>query len=366
MMEPPLEKNKGFRAALQKSAPFRIGLLSFGALAALVGVAGALQHYLVTHIPRLPTEQRLVLRLEAPYGSVDLRSGTPQGDVATVETLDEDANAKNSQWSHGIRNETIGLLRIGIGTDEGRLQGPPLAMWYANSGISLASAHRIQSDMGSQFLTTLAYPPLPYPRFFSYPQARVVSTDGENFTATAAAPSTRIRVTKEIPVELWADLGFGESSLDLSGLALTNASIETGASRATIRMAEVNPQAMGSCTVKAGIGQCSFTGISNLNANRFAFHGGVGSYHLGFEGHLTRDIDAIVDVGLGMCTISVPPTAGRVQVFYDESLLNSFSFTGLAVRRDGYATSVGFDRATGPTLTLHLSSGAGKMSVSYH
>jgi len=366
MMEPPSEQSKGFKAALKKGAPFRIGLLSFGALAALAGIAGAIQHYLISPIPRLPNEQRLILKLEAPYGSVDLRPGAPQGNVATIETLDEDANAKNSQWSHGLRNESVGILRIGIGTDEGRLQGPPLAMWYANSGFSLASAHRIQSDMGSQFVTTLALPPLPYPRFFAYPTARVVSTDGENFTATAAAPGTRIRVAKDIPVELWADLGFGESSLDLSGLSLTNASIETGASRATIRATEPNPQAMGSCTVKAGIGQCSFTGISNLNANRFTFHGGVGSYHLGFEGRLSHDVDAVVDVGLGMCTISVPPTAGRVQIFYEEGLLNSFSFTGLAVRRDGYATSVGFDRATGPVLTLHLSSGAGKMSVSYH
>jgi hypothetical protein len=52
-------------------------------------------------------------------------------------------------------------------------------------------------------------------------------------------------------------------------------------------------------------------------------------------------------------------------VFYDDGLLSSFNFSGLTKRREGYATSVGFDQSTRPILTLRLSSGLGRMSVSY-
>ncbi|HEX5317406.1 MAG TPA: hypothetical protein VFX22_12225, partial [Candidatus Kapabacteria bacterium] len=96
------------------------------------------------------------------------------------------------------------------------------------------------------------------------------------------------------------------------------------------------------------------------------FHGAVGSYHLGFEGRLTHNLDAFVEIGLGMCSLSIPPTAGRVQVFYDDGLLSSFSFSGLTKIREGYARSPGFNYSTSPILTLHLSSGAGKISVTYH
>lgn len=345
-------------------------LFSITGVVGIGGIAVALDHYITTHIQRKGGEERLVFRLEAPYGSVELRPGVVSGDVATVEMLADDANAHNISTSYSVRNGSIGMLRVGVGTDEGMRSSPPLAMWYAKSGFVTASAPVPESDQGSLMLHSPVHftmPPIE-PNFGYYYPPRVtrISTDAGTSVIPASSAGTRIHLTKDLPTDLVANLGFGESTLDLTGLQLTNAMIETGASKAYIFCNQTNSQNLRNCSVRAGIGQCIFTGISNLNADRFAFRGALGSYHLGFDGHLTHNLDVVVEIGLGMCTLSIPPTTARVQVFFEDGLLSSFSFPGLAVRRDGYASSPGFDKSTSPILTLHLSSGAGKISVNYH
>ncbi|HZK76931.1 MAG TPA: hypothetical protein VFD13_08495, partial [Candidatus Kapabacteria bacterium] len=67
--------------------PLRIAGLSVLALGLLGGLAFALERYFTTHISRMGSEQSLVLQLDAPYGSVNLRAGEDPNDVATIETL---------------------------------------------------------------------------------------------------------------------------------------------------------------------------------------------------------------------------------------------------------------------------------------
>ena len=123
---------------------------------------------------------------------------------------------------------------------------------------------------------------------------------------------------------------------------------------------------MGGCRINAGFGEFSMDGISDLNTDRFIFSGGVGYYSLNFNGTLTQNLDATVEVGMGKVAVNIPPEAGRVQIYYDDSYFSSFSFSGLSKRRDGYYTSGGFEQSKAPILTLHLSSGLGKMIVNYH
>ncbi len=339
-----------------------------GAVVAIGGIAVALDHYSIIPIHRIGGENRLVFRLDAPFGSVDLRAGAGTNDVATVETLAEQGDNHNPQWSYGLKNGSIGMLRIGIGTDEGMIAQPPIAMWETNSGFSPAVAYAPQPDWGAACppsFFSFSMPSIPSGQGW-YPQMRVVSTDAGTVIVPQAKASTRITLTKDLPMDIDANLGFGESTVDLTGLPITNASIETGASRVQVCCNAMNPVALHNCRVRAGIGPCTFCGLSNLNADNLNFHGALGSYQLGFEGKLAHNMDAIVDVGIGMCSITIPATACRVQVFYEDGIFSSFSFPGLAYRRPGYESSVGFERSNSPILTLHLSSGAGKISVNYH
>jgi hypothetical protein len=354
-------------------------LIGIGTVVAIGGIAVAFDHYTMFPIARKGGEQRLTFRLDAPYGSVDLRAGAGPANVATVELLNEDADPHAPQWSYAVRNGN-GMLRIGIGTDEGMIAGPPIAMWQARSGFSTAAAIMPEPDWGTENSgnNSSAAGNASNPSFFSFTmpsltsgyawhqRVRLISTDAGNRVISEARAGTRITLAKDLPIDFGADLGLGESSLDLTGLPIAAASIETGASKAHIHCNAPNPILLHRCMLRAGLGQCNFNGISNLNADQFIFHGGLGSYLLGFEGKLTHNLDAVVDMGVGICNLSIPATAARVQVFYDDGLLTSFSCSGLVERRDGYWTSVGFDRSTSSILTLRISSVAGKISVSYH
>ena len=350
----------------------RITGLALLGLTGLTGIAAAIEHYITSHVPKMQGESRLVLRLEAPYGSVDLRPGADPLDVATLELPTGEGNAPGFHYQHTVKSGYIGVLHIGVG-DEGMLEVPQLAVWKATTHFSLASARVPQSDQGSLFLHQIpiaySFPPLfSYARPMTAVRATTISADAGIFEQkdNGSPTTTRVKLSKDIPMDFSAELGFGESSLNLSGLPIVNATIETGASRARISSNEPNPQVLGNCTVRAGLGEVIFSGISNLNAKHFTFHGGVGSYHLAFDGKLLQNLDAQVEVGLGLCSLAIPATAGRVQVFCDEGMFNSYSFAGLAERHKGYYTNPGFDLSTSPVLTLHLSAGLGKMSVTYH
>lgn len=316
--------------------------------------------------------------LDAPFGSVFLRPGTPPGVVATAESDEDEGDGNGIRLRYGIRNQTIGILQVGVGTDEGMANPNELAgVWRAHSelGFSSVSQREFVPDMPSGApqrsvqVSDLPRPmtPLASPFRLGRGPFQVIATDAGTYLRPVSErmSQTRLFITRDLPSTLNANLGFGEATLDVSSLPLLAAQIETGASKATIMSNAANPQAMNICQINAGIGECQVMGISNFNAAKFVFNGGVGSYQLGFGGHLSRNLEAFISVGLGTCKISIPPEAGRVQVFYDDGLLSSFTFNGLTKRREGYATSVGFDQSTRPILTLRLSSGLGKMSVSY-
>jgi hypothetical protein len=313
----------------------------------------AAAHFTRHEIKRTGTESLINVTLDAAYGSLRVMAGTAPGIVTKIETDGgEDGEDPPIKVRYGIQGQR-GNLRITLGEDAGSKANRPLAMWHANSGFTLASASgALYSDMGGKILLgeepELRYRPLPQP---------ALATDNKY--------RSNVYLTTEVPLSLNADLGFGESTLDLTGLILQAASIETGASRSRILLKQPNPGLMTQCNVSAGVGEFAMEGICNLNAAQFNFSGGLGYYKLGFAGKLSRNMEATVSVGLGKCSLSIPPEAGRVEVFYDDGFFNSYKFTGLTKRKEGYATSVGFENSRAPILTLRLSSGMGNMVVSY-
>ncbi len=326
-------------------------LVSIGVIAAS-GVVFAVYKTIDYPVQRDGRETRVNVMLSVPYGSLTLRAGADPKNVALLRMESvEEAMPFHVRYSYNPIG-TTGSLRMTIGSDEGMLQAnPPIAQgWKANSKFSLASTNAIHSDYGDIS---------PSPGTFDLMKPNPETAQDENDHA-------KVFLTKDIPVSISAQLGFGESLLDWSGLSLTSAYVETGSAKTEIRLTEHNPIPMSFCKINAGFGEFSMNGISDLNADKFLFSGGVGYYALSFNGKLTKNLDATVEVGLGKVAINIPPEAGRVRVIYDDSFFSSFSFSGLTKRSDGYYTSVGFDQSLAPILTLHLSSGLGKMIVNYH
>ncbi len=301
-------------------------------------------------------ETRLDVIMSAPYGSLTMVAGTSPKNVALLEVTSNGDDPFPFHARYGYNPiGTTGRLQLVIGSDEGMLEmNKPIAQsWKANSGYSLASTNAIHSDYGDispsngTFDNMLNAPPPP-------------SADENGHC--------KVYLTKDIPLSISARLGYGESQLDWTGLALTCAYVETGSAKTHIQIREHNAIPMNGCRINASFGEFSMDGISDLNTNRFIFSGGIGRYKLNFNGKLTQNLDATIEVGMGNVSINIPPEAGRVRVMYDDSYFSSFTFNGLAQHKNGVYnfTSVGFDQSTAPILTLHLSSGLGKMTVNYH
>ncbi|HYM21085.1 MAG TPA: hypothetical protein VEW28_08795 [Candidatus Kapabacteria bacterium] len=320
-------------------------------IAAFAGTAYAAMTIFQRPVSRDGRETRMNVILKVPYGSVTVSGGCPQDKAALIQTEVDDPDDQPSMVARYFYNPigTIGTLRITLGSDEGMVQRPKelaLGTW-ANSGFHLASAGAIETDGGTIRAQNIR----------------------ENLTP-APAPVTdnnisRILLNQTIPLSIYSEFGFGESLLDMTGLSVMNANIQSSASKAHIVSRSPNPVGMESCTINAGVGECIVDGICNFNCKTFSFSGGIGYCELHFTGNLQKDLSANVEVGCGKVVMNIPPTAGRVQVFYEDNLFSSFSSQGLNKRREGYYTSAGFDQSYAPVLTLRLSSGVGKMVVNY-
>ncbi len=365
----PLSKSRVALGPSLKRPTLGLASVALGLLLS-AGVAIAAANYFHEEISRTGNERNLRVELDAPFGSVNVSGGTKNNVVVVGETDGGDKNSEPSiHLSYSMHNKTEGVVKIDIGKDEGMVRPTaPLAIWWArNPGFSFTTANAVQSDMGGNRIygerPTFVFPPvfLPMPTPQNLRAVPIPSSEGHPATEGVA----KIVLTKELPMTLHAELGFGQSDLDLTGLGITALNVETGASKSRVIVRQPNPQVMATCQVNAGLGECRLLGIANFNAQRFSFSGGFGAYELGFQGHLSRNMDASITLGVGKCMVNIPPDCGRVQVYYEDGILSSFLFQGLTKRREGCYTSVGFEQSTAPILTLHLSSGMGKMTVNY-
>lgn len=338
----PINPVKKGRFSFAANRKLRLTVITLGTLAGAVGVACAVSQFISQEVKRNGRERQAVVNVSAPFGSLILGSTNSVGSLAIIEGHGQKGEEPLLKTRYGMRGNT-GVLNISIGEDEGKLEAPLAQVERARSGFVLANQR--YGDDGA----------------YSYGETRFYSP----VKASPAEYSSRVFLTKELPLALSADLGFGESFLDLTGLALYGLNIEAGANQSRVITRAVNPQRLELCSISAGVGEFTMDGIANLNVTRFEFSGGFGMYNLQFNGKLSRNLDASVSVGVGRVSIRIPPEVARVQVYYEDGLLNSYNFSGLARRKDGYATSAGFEHSKAPIVTLRLESGMGTVNVVY-
>lgn len=129
-----------------------------------------------------------------------------------------------------------------------------------------------------------------------------------------------LRFTDAIPISFDLELGLGKGEFDLTGLAVKDLNLSTGASAVTLRFDKPNPALMEEMTIETGLSKFKGVGLCNANFNRFKFQGGVGGYVLDFGGKLERDVDVDIEVGFGSLTVRIPGDIG-VKIVYEKSLI---------------------------------------------
>jgi hypothetical protein len=160
-----------------------------------------------------------------------------------------------------------------------------------------------------------------------------------------------------MPLSLTIEAGAYESTLDLSGLALTSLRIADGAAKTDVLFDMPNPVEMDSFTYETGASSIKLEGLGFANFDEMSFKGGAGNYTLDFSGTLQRDADVYIDGGLGNFTVIVPKdTAARVLV---EGGLKNVSPQGTWNVRNGEYRTEG----TGPLLRIEVNIGVGNLTL---
>ena len=143
-----------------------------------------------------------------------------------------------------------------------------------------------------------------------------------------------LTLSPKVPLDLDLKFGAVQAVVDLGGLRIRDAHIQTGASETHLRVAKPNMERCGEFKLEVGAADFNAEGLGNLNCASYDVDGGVGDVTLDFNGAWSVDTDVEVDMGLGQLTLVLPRGLGvRVE---KNGFLASFDSEGLIKRGDAY------------------------------
>jgi hypothetical protein len=170
-----------------------------------------------------------------------------------------------------------------------------------------------------------------------------------------------LRLSPDVPVELELAFGAADATIELGGIRIRSAEIQTGASRTVLNVSSPNQELCRLFQVEVGAARFEARGLGNLNAQRFSLKGGVGEVTLDFTGDWKQDLNASVEMGLGSLTLRVPTGLGvRIS---KNGMLASFDSQGLTKRGDVYY-SEDWENAD-HKLSLELDASLGSIKVEW-
>ena len=138
-----------------------------------------------------------------------------------------------------------------------------------------------------------------------------------------------LTLSPEVPLDLRLQFGAAHADLELGGLALRSASVETGASESVIRFSTPNRIQCERLSFEVGAAQFSAEGLGNAHCRHIDLKGAVGEMTLDLTGAWSSEIGTRVsiEVGLGDVTLVIPENIG-VRMTLDRFLVS--------VERDGF------------------------------
>jgi len=152
-----------------------------------------------------------------------------------------------------------------------------------------------------------------------------------------------LALTTRAPLELDLKFGAVQANLELGGLKIREARIQTGASETDLYVRSPNSEKCSLLKFEVGAADFSAGGLGNLNCERVEVSGGVGDVTLDFNGAWRVDANVDIDMGLGSLTVRVPRGLG-VSV-EKNGFLASFDSEGL-IKRGKVYYSEGWDNAS--------------------
>ena len=171
-----------------------------------------------------------------------------------------------------------------------------------------------------------------------------------------------IELTDRIPVMLRFELGAGDGDVDLTGLQLRALNISAGASSIRLDCNEPNRIRAESVEIESGVSKLTAQNLCNINFDRMAFSGGVGTYRLDFGGKLTRNATVTIEVGLGAVTVSLPEDV-PARIKHDDSWFSSFDLDHHFLKKSkGVYETAEFGSAD-QRLVISIESGLGTVKV---
>jgi hypothetical protein len=227
---------------------------------------------------------------------------------------------------------------------------------YGAGNLSLAPAAR-----GTLYSTNLRYDANVFTPRMSYTtgRLRVGFEDTKVRGRNMRSGNLDLKLSPDVPLDLRLGFGAAEATIDLGGLRIQRALVQTGASKTVLNVAAPNLIGCELLDIQVGAARFEALRLGNLNAQRMTVQGGVGDILLDFSGTWQTDMSAKIEMGLGQLVLSLPRGLGvRVR---KGGVLSSFDSQGLVKRGDMFY-SENWDSAP-RKLTIDLDAAFGSIKV---
>ena len=216
-------------------------------------------------------------------------------------------------------------------------------------------------DATSLYKTTLRYDANHFRPLTQYSDNELrVGVEGEHVHGgNIKAQRLDLSLGPRVPLDLELEFGAAQANIELGGLRIRSAHIQTGASETTVNVASANSERCSTLKLEVGAASFEALGLGNLNCERVDVDGGVGDMTLDFNGAWRNNTDVKIDMGLGSLTLRLPRGLG-VQV-HKEGFLASFDSQGL-IKRGGVYYSENWQKASNH-LTIDVDAAFGSIDV---
>ena len=127
---------------------------------------------------------------------------------------------------------------------------------------------------------------------------------------TQLQQTARFEFAPDVPLDLSADFGASEVSIDLGGMALRTLDIRTAASHATVDFSRPISGACRSATFAIGASHIVVLHAAQSGCAAITVEGGAGGAALRFDGAWQRNIALVVDMTMGRLSLAIPRGVG--------------------------------------------------------